>query len=96
MIYITDTVRISKVDENCLQIETYVSVTSKKTRQTAMQWKWVGYYGDLRSALVGAFKKQLFDTADEELQLKDIIERIDAAVENIKNAHKEGDSNEDL
>lgn len=84
MIYITDTLRISKVDENCLQLETYAAVTSKKTRQTTMQWKWNGYYGDLRSALAGALRRQLFDTVDEELQLKDLIARIDTAVETIK------------
>lgn len=86
MIYITDTVRISKVDENCLQIETYVPVTSKKTRQTTMQWKWVGYYGDLRGALVGVLRKQLFNTADEQLKLEEIIEKINTAEENILRA----------
>lgn len=86
MIYITDTVRISKVDENCLQIETYVPVTSKKTRQTTMQWKWIGYYGDLRGALVGVLRKQLFNTADEQLKLEEIIEKINTAEENILRA----------
>lgn len=86
MIYIADTVRISKVDENCLQIETYVPVTSKKTRQTTMQWKWVGYYGDLRGALVGVLRKQLFNTADEQLKLEEIIEKINTAEENILRA----------
>ena len=86
MIYITDTVRISKVDENCLQIETYVPVTSKKTRQTTMQWKWVGYYGDLRGALVGVLRKQLFNSADEQLKLEEIIEKINTAEENILRA----------
>ena len=86
MIYITDTVRISKIDENCLQIETYVPVTSKKTRQTTMQWKWVGYYGDLRGALVGVLRKQLFNTADEQLKLEEIIEKINTAEENILRA----------
>lgn len=89
MIYITDTLRISKLDDNCLQLEGYKEVVSKKHGTTAQKWCRLGYYGDIRSALVGAFKKQLFDTADEELQLKDLVERIDAAVKNIQNAHLE-------
>ena len=96
MIYITDTVRISKVDENCLQIETYVPITSKKTRQTTMQWKWVGYYGDLRGALVGVLRKQLFNTADEEIRLNDLIERIDTATASILKAITEVRANESV
>ena len=89
MIYITNTLRISKLDDNCLQLEGYKEVISKKHRTSIQKWCRIGYYGDIRSALVGAFKKQLFDTADEELQLKDLVERIDAAVNNIQNAHLE-------
>lgn len=84
MIYITDTLRISKLDDNCLQLEGYKEVASKKHGTTVKKCCRLGYYGDIRSALVGAFKKQLFDTADEKLQLKDLIERIDSAVENIR------------
>lgn len=90
MIYITDTLRISKLDDNCLQLEEYKAVTSKKHGTTVKKWCRLGYYGDIRSALVGALKKQLFDTANEELQLKDLIERIDIAVKNIENIKFEG------
>jgi len=83
MIYISDTLRVSKLDDICLQIEMYESVTSKKTHETTMQWKWAGYYGDLKSALYGALKKQLLKTVDEELSLNEVIDKITAAENNI-------------
>lgn len=86
MIYVTDTLRISKVDENCLQLENLVSVKSKKTGQTTIQWKRCGYYGDIKSALIASLKKQLFNTTDDEVQIKDVIIKIEQAERNINNA----------
>lgn len=88
MIYITDTLRISKLDDNCLQLEGYKPVTSKKHGTTTMQWKWLGYYGDLKSALGGALKKQLFDLPEEELTAEDLFARIEIAEQNVLNAIK--------
>ncbi len=86
MIYISDTLRITKLDDNCLQLEAYKPVTSKKHGTTTMQWKWLGYYGDVKTALMGALKKQLFDCADEEIEVKNLIERIEQAENNILKA----------
>lgn len=83
MIYVTDTLRISKLDEYSLQLEAFVSVVSKKTGATSKQWKRCGYYGDLKSALISAFKKQLYNSADEEIKLSEVIARIDTAEKNI-------------
>lgn len=84
MIYITDTLRISKLDGMCLQLEQYKNVVSKKTGKETMQWKGIGYYGELSHALSGAFKKQLFETAEEELTLSELIIRIKEIEDNIK------------
>ena len=53
MIYITDTLRISKVDDNCLQLEEFKEATSKKTGKTSKQWRWIGYYGNVKEACAG-------------------------------------------
>lgn len=91
MIYINDKLRISKVDDNCLQIEALKETTSKSTKEISLKWMWQGYYGDLRSAMLGVLKKQLFDTAGEEIQLKNIISRIESAEKNILGAKNKGD-----
>ncbi len=83
MIYITDTLRISRVDDNCLQLETYVPVTSKKTKETRTQWRWCGYYGDVRGALLAALRKELFSEVSVESSIQRLLDRIDSAEKNI-------------
>ena len=81
MIYITETLRIAPLDGLNLQLEELCEVRNKKTGETRKEWKWLGYYGDLRSALMGALNKQLFDLADGEIKktLQTAIEEIDMA-----------------
>ena len=86
MIYITDTLRISRVDENCLQLEVYAPVTSKKTRQTKTQWRWCGYYGDVKSALLAALRKEMSSEASTESSIQKLLDRIDAAENRILKA----------
>lgn len=84
MIQITEKLRIVKVDERNLAIEQLRTVTSEK-RGSHDEWCWCGYYGTIKSALLDCLNKQLFDIVSEELQLKDIIARIETAESNIKN-----------
>lgn len=86
MIYVTDTLRISKVDDKCLQLEILKEVESKETGEKRNEWKWCGYYGSLKDALIGALKKQLFNTTDENLNIQEVISRIDLAEANILKA----------
>lgn len=88
MIYINDKLRISKVDERCVQLEVLTPVQSRKTGETTEQWKWNGYYGDVKSALYGSFKKQLIEATEDELAIKEVISRIEQAENNILNAVK--------
>lgn len=78
MIYINDTLRITKVDELNLQLEHYRSYTLKDGT-VKHGWKRIGYYGDLKSALLSALSKQLFDCANNEMTLKEVVTKIDNA-----------------
>jgi len=83
MIYLSDDIRIRKLDEQCLELEVYRAAKSKKTGIVSVQWKGAGYYGDLKSAIRGALKKQLFDLPEEELRAEDLFARIELAETNI-------------
>ena len=88
MIYINDKLRISKLDERNLQLEEYRKGVNPKTKEEVWSWKWCGYYGDLRTACLGALSKIMFDYVDEELTLKEVLAKIDEAREQIANAVK--------
>lgn len=85
MIYITGTLRIRKLDEHNLLLEQYLETKSKKqNNEIFMGWKSLGYFGSLKLALLAAFKKQLFDIAEEDISIKDIVDRIEDAEKNIQ------------
>ena len=81
MIYINEKLRIRKIDDRNLQLEEYRKPNEKSgtIKEDTEKWRWCGYYGDLKSALLGALTKQLFDSVENELTLKDVISRIDEA-----------------
>ena len=90
MIYINEKIRIRKLDDGKnLQLEEYRQIGDCRfTKQSGGKWYWCGYYGDLKSALLGALSKQLFDSVDDELDLKDIVSKIDDARAEIVKAIK--------
>ena len=81
MIYINSTLRIRRLDPKCLQLEEYHKPDPKKpkTKDDTPKWYRCGYYGDLKSALLGALSKQLFDSAQNEMTIKEMIAKIDEA-----------------
>ena len=83
MIQITDTLRIVKKDDLNLAIEKLETVISRKTKEPTLQWVHKGWYGDLKSALKGIVNKQLFDLADTETTLNNLIFQIDEINNNI-------------
>lgn len=96
MIYINEKLRISKLDERNLQIEEYRKGINPKTKQESWSWKWCGYYGDLKTALLGVLSKKLFDSTDEEIKLVELVGKIEEAREQIINAIKnKGEGNGD-
>lgn len=88
MIYINEKLRISKLDERNLELQEYRKGVNPKTKEEVWSWKWCGYYGDLRTACLGALSKIMFDYADEEMTLKEVLAKIDEAREQIANAVK--------
>jgi hypothetical protein len=93
MIQITDKIRITRLDDKNLQLEEYRKVVNKKTKEERFEWCWLGYYGDLKTAIGGALKYCLALLAKDEIStLSELIERIDniekelkGAIENVRN-----------
>ena len=83
MIQVNNNVRIRVFDINNLVLEELRSVTSKE-KGTRQEWCFSGYYSSLKEALIGVFKKELFNTVNEELTLKGLITRIEAIENEIK------------
>ncbi|MBO5280309.1 MAG: hypothetical protein J6B55_03705 [Clostridia bacterium] len=83
MIYINDNLRIKKLDEKNLSLESFSEIKTKQTDPPKKAWRHCGYYGDLKSALQGALKKQLFDSVENEQTVKDLIEEIRGAEQSI-------------
>ena len=81
MIYINSTLRIRRLDPKCLQLEEYHKPDPKKpkTKDDTPKWYRCGYYGDLKSALLGALTKQLFDSVSNEMTIKEVVSVIDKA-----------------
>ena len=86
MIQINDKIRITKCDKLNLQLEVLEPV-NKKDGTVAYEWKWNGYYGDLKSAIGGALKYCLMELATEDITtLSELIERIDNIDKELKKA----------
>lgn len=87
MLQINDRLRIRKNDERNLIIEEYnMNILDQKTKEVRSGWQWVGYYGTLQDALIGILNKQLLDSVDEELEIKDVLGKIEQVKQEIKNA----------
>lgn len=86
MIQITDKIRITKCDKINLQLEVLEPV-NKKDGTVAYEWKWNGYYGDLKSAIGGVLKHCLMELPTEDIKtLSQLIERIDNIDKELKKA----------
>lgn len=86
MIQINEKIRITKCDKLNLQLETLEPV-NKKDGTVANEWKWNGYYGDLKSAIGGVLKYLLMELSNEEITtLSELIERIDTIDKELKKA----------
>ncbi len=80
MIYINEKLRIRKLDTRSLQLEEYREAEDcNLTKEKGHKWRWCGYYGDLKSACLGALSKQLFDSVKNEMDLNAVIVAIDNA-----------------
>lgn len=85
MIKVSENIRIVRTDEKNLQIEEYRKVINKKTKEERYEWCWIGYYGDLRTAIGGVLKHCLMSLANEEISnLKALMQRIDEVEKELK------------
>ena len=82
MIQINNKLRIVKNDEKNLAIEELRTITSEK-KGSHEEWCWCGYYGSLKSALLGVLDKLLFDSAEEELDIQGLIKKIEIVEQEI-------------
>ena len=87
MIYIDNKTRISVIDDRCVQIEKLKLVTpkGKDEKNPYEKWVWVGYYGTVEQALVGALSKRLFEVAETEQTLETLISYIKNLKEDLLN-----------
>ena len=89
MIQINEKIRITRLDEKNLQLEEYRNVVNKKTKEERFEWCWLGYYGDLKSAINGVLKHCLMELANENIKtLSELVERIDNIDKELKGAIK--------
>jgi len=84
MIYINDTTRISRADDMNLQIEVLEDSVSKRTKEVTQQWNRVGYYSDLKGAINGVLRKRLFNSVDEEAELRAMVDKINECYEKLR------------
>ena len=83
MIQINDKLRIVRVDDRNLVVENLRTITSEKLGAHE-EWCQCGYYGTLKSALLGCLDKQLLDFVDNDIssvtELCDKIEQCKAEI----------------
>lgn len=78
MIQINDKIRITRTDKYCLQVEELCEVTNKKTNETRKEWKWKGYFGDLKTAISGILRQYATSLVDEDIKgCQEILKRLD-------------------
>lgn len=87
MLQINDKLRIRRTDEKNLVIEEYSDkIVNPRTKEITSGWQWCGYYGTLEAAFQGVLNKQLLDSVDDELEIKDVLCKIEQVRQEIKNA----------
>ena len=97
MLRINEKLRILRLDNNNLVLEELRIVESEKKGKRE-KWMHCGYYGSLKATLVSALEKTIFDSVEKEVEIKDLINIIDNAKQEIITsflAHKDIDVEED-
>lgn len=87
MLQINDKLRIRRTDEKNLVIEEYSDkIVNPRTKEITSGWQWCGYYSTLDAAFQGVLNKQLLDSVDDELEIKNVLGKIEQVRQEIKNA----------
>ena len=87
MIQINEKVRIAKHDALNLELQEYRKKVDPKTKNERWDWCWLGFYGDLKSAIGGVLKHCLMQLSTEDIKtLSELVERIDTIDKELKKA----------
>ena len=85
MIQVNDKIRIAKRDNLNLELQEYRKKVDPKTKAERYDWCWLGYYGDLKSAIGGMLKYCITALTDEELVgWKSVLNRINEIEKELK------------
>ena len=87
MIQINNRTRIVKVDDNNLAVEELKTVSSPN-QGTRQEWRRCGYYGSLRNAMIGVLERELFNCTDEELMLKQLVNKIETVIQGVLSVYE--------
>ena len=82
MLVINNKYRVRKLDDSNLVIE-QLKIVSSETKGTREEWVWEGYYSSVEGALNSILRKQLFDSIEQEVEIKDILKIMKETEQNI-------------
>lgn len=89
MIILNDRYRIVRYDEHNLQIQEYREIVSKKDKSVRKDWVNIGYYGNLKHALLGILNKYIFNLMDNDiLDIKTLLDKLNEIENDINNLGK--------
>lgn len=82
MLVINNKYRVRKLDDSNLVIE-QLKIVSSETKGTREEWVWEGYYSSVEGALNSILRKQLFDSVEQEIEIKDVLKIMKETEQNI-------------
>lgn len=82
MLVINNKYRVRKLDDSNLIME-QLKIVSSEIKGTREEWVIKGYYGSVEGALNGILRKQLFDSMEQEVEIKDILKIMKETEQNI-------------
>ena len=89
MIQVTDKIRISRLDDRNVIIETLDTVVNRKTKEESQKWNLKGYYGNVRVALGSILKNDMLIDHEELHSLKDYQEALEKRVNRLNEMDEE-------
>lgn len=89
MIQVSDRVRISRLDDRNVIVETLDTIVNRKTKEESQKWNLKGYYGNVRMALGSILKNDMLIDHEELQSLKDYQEALEKQVNRINEIDEE-------
>lgn len=89
MIQVTDKIRISRLDDRNVIIETLDTVVNRETKEEYQKWNLKGYYGNVRVAIGSILKNDMLIDHEDLQSLKDYQEALEKQVNRINELDEE-------